>query len=141
MQIGKCFRLYRKGTILKKIEKLFLFCAFISLFGVRLFSSLPWVSSLAVAGVFLSVLDIITHIWYDNPSGKIKRNGIYIFCLLACIIIEVVLIILMIINIASPRLWMENTSFADEFTIIALMLGVFQSSIISFMNRIIQGKK
>ena len=124
---------------MKKIEKFFLFCAFSCLFGVRLFSLFPWVSSLAVAGVFLSVFDIIAHIWYDNPRGKIKKNGIYIFCLATSITIEVVLIILMILNIASPRLWMENPLFEDEFTIIALMLGVFQSSIISFMNGIIQG--
>jgi hypothetical protein len=110
----------------------------VSLFGVRLFNSFPWVSSLAVAGVFLSVLDIITHIWNDNPNSIIRNKGRYIACLSVGIIIEVMLIIFMIINIASPRKWMENALFSDEFTILALMLAVFQQSIITFINHIIQ---
>lgn len=125
---------------MKKIEKLLLLSAFICLFVIRFVNLFPWVSSLAVAGVFLSVLDIISHIWHDNPSSKIKKNEIYILCLLTSIIIEIILIVLMIINIVSPRSWMENSLFIDEVTIIALMLGVFQSSIISIINFIIQGK-
>ena len=140
MQMRKCFRNYRKGIVLKKIQKIFLLCAFISLIGVRLNNTFSWVSSLTVAGVFLSIFDIITHIWYDNPKGKIKRNGIYIFWLVSSIVIEVVLIFLMIVNIGSPLSWMQDSLFTDEFTIIALMLGVFQTSIISFINRNIQGK-
>lgn len=126
---------------MKKIKYFFLFCAFVSLLGVRLFNSFPWVSSLAVAGVFLSVFDIITHIWNDNPSSKIKNKGNYIVCLLISIIIEVTLIIFMIIDIASPREWIENNLFSDELTIIALMLAVFQQHIITFINNIIRGKK
>lgn len=141
MQMRKCFRLYRRGIILKKFKKFFLFCGFIGLFGVRLVNTFPWVSSLTVIGVVISVFDILDHIWYDNPRGTIKRYGIYIFGMVVNIVIEVTLIILIILNIAFPQSWMENSLFTDEFTIIALMLGVFQSSIISFLNRIIQGKK
>lgn len=87
------------------------------------------------------MFDIITHIWNDNPSSKIKNKGNYIVCLLISIIIEVTLIIFMIIDIASPREWIENNLFSDELTIIALMLAVFQQHIITFINNIIRGKK
>ena len=126
---------------LEKIEKIFLFCAFISLIVVRLRYSVSWISSISVMGVFLSMLDIITHIWNDNPLEKIEREGIYITCLVVCIIIEIVLIVMIITNIASPRLWMADSLFVDEFTIIALMLGVFQPSIISFINSTIHKRK
>lgn len=126
---------------MKKFKGFFLFCAFISLFGVRFFKSIPWVSSLAVTSVLISLFDITSHIWNDNSYQKIKRNGIYIFCLGVSIIIDVLLIMLIIINIVLSLSWMENDLFIDEVTIIALMLNVFQASIISFINFIIQGKK
>lgn len=126
---------------MKVIHKLFLFCAFAALFVIRIFVKLPWISSLALAGLFLAILDILSHIWNDNPKDKIKHHCLYILFIFLIVLIEIILIVLTILHIATPILWLNDALFTDLLTIFVLFLGVFQPTIIRFITFCIQGKK
>ncbi len=63
---------------MKGIRKFLLFCAFAALFIIRIFVEFSWISSLALAGLFLSILDILGHVWNDNISDIIKRHKLYL---------------------------------------------------------------
>lgn len=84
------------------IHKLLLFCAFVALFVIRIFIKFPWVSSLALAGLFCAILDILSHIWNDNSKDKIKHHNLYILFIFLTVLIEIILIVLAILNIATP---------------------------------------
>jgi len=126
---------------LNGIRKFLLFCAFAALFVIRFFVEFPWISSLALAGLFLAILDILDHVWNDNTGNNIKHQKLYLFFLLLIIIIEIILIVLTILNIAAPILLLKDALFTDLLTIFVLFLGVFQPTIIRFINSVIQGIK
>ena len=126
---------------MKVIHKLLLFCAFAALFVIRIFVKFPWISSLALAGLFLAILDILSHIWNDNPKDKIKHHSLYILFIFLVVLIEIILIVLAILNIATPILWLNDALFTDLLTIFVLFLGVFQPTIIRLIIFCIQGKK
>ena len=126
---------------MKVIQKFLLFCAFAALFIIRIFVVFSWISSLALAGLFLAILDILSHVWDDNPRDKIKHPGRYIFSIVLIVLIEIILIVLTILNIATPILWLSDALFTDLLTIFVLFLGVFQPTIIRLINFCIQGIK
>lgn len=123
------------------IHKLLLFCAFVALFVIRIFIKFPWVSSLALAGLFCAILDILSHIWNDNSKDKIKHHNLYILFIFLTVLIEIILIVLAILNIATPILWLSDALFTDLLTIFVLFLGVFQPTVIRLITFCIQGKK
>lgn len=126
---------------MKVIQKFLLFCAFAALFVIRIFVFFPWISSLALAGLFFAILDILGHVWNDNPRDKIKHPKLYNFSILFIILIEITLIVLTILNIATPIPWLSDGLFTDLLTIFVLFLGVFQQTIIRLINFCIQGIK
>lgn len=131
----------RSRIDLKAIQKFLLFCAFAALFIIRIFVVFSWISSLALAGLFLAILDILSHVWDDNPRNKIKHPILYIFSILFIVLIEIILIVLTILNIATPIPWLSDALFTDLLTIFVLFLGVFQPTIIKLINFGIQGIK
>lgn len=126
---------------MKVIQKFLLFCAFVVLFIIRIFVAFSWISSLALAGLLLAIFDILSHVWDDNPRDKIKHPILYIFSILFIVLIEIILIVLTILNIATPIPWLSDPLFTDLLTIFVLFLGVFQPTIIKLINFGIQGIK
>lgn len=126
---------------MKTIRELLFFFAFAALFVARIFVDFSWISSLALASLALAIFDILSHAWNDNPRERIKRPKLYLFFLLLVVLIEIVLIVLATFNVVQSISWLNTPLFTDLLTIFVLFLGVFQPTIISFINSHIQKQK
>ena len=116
---------------MKVIKDLYLIITLLVLMLLRPWAPGNWFGSVVVAGLLVTWLDTLNHIWEDNSTSNDKEKVRYgvIFTIMG--LIGLSLLILLVINLVKSIEWLNSTIVLDELTLLALLLCVSQKSFIN----------
>ncbi len=126
---------------MKVIKDLYLIITLLVLMLLRPWAPGNWFGSVVVAGLLVTWLDTLNHIWEDNSTSNDKEKVRYgvIFTIMG--LIGLSLLILLVINLVKSIVWLNSTIVLDELTLLALLLCVSQKSFINLLGNIIKKGK
>lgn len=126
---------------MKVIKDLYLIITLLVLMLLRPWAPGNWFGSVVVAGLLVTWLDTLNHIWEDNSTSNDKEKVRYgvIFTIMG--LIGLSLLILLVINLVKSIEWLNSTIVLDELTLLALLLCVSQKSFINLLGNIIKKGK
>lgn len=127
---------------MEKIRDTHIFVVIIFLMIMRVVVEGKWFGCVVIAGLLISLFDIIKKIYMDNMKLVVDqqkmRYAIVFIVLNAFFLFNCILLLL---NAMMEICWLNATAFLDEITLLTLLLTLPQRLIIEKINKIIRKEK
>ena len=124
---------------MKAIKNFYIIVSLLLLMVLRLFFPGDWFGSITIAGLFVTWVNTIQKVIQSNKFlTQEKEKARYAIIILILSLTGLVQLILIIVNLIVGIEWLNLPVFLDELTLLALLVCLAQSTLITFINNIIK---